>query len=85
MWTYDSSDSSIICLFRHYAPTLPMVPSDFSTLPILRLFRCVTARKRINREVTFTANGKMKFPFCQNTEKLDLFQLFSCLLTRYIE
>ena len=35
--------------------------------------------------MTFMANGKMKFPFCQNTEKLDLIELFSCLLTRYIE
>ena len=32
----------------------------------------------------FTANGKMKFPFCQNIEKLDLIKLFSCLLSRYI-
>ena len=32
----------------------------------------------------FTAKGKMKFPFCQNTEKLDLIKLLSCLLTRYI-
>ena len=31
--------------------------------------------------MTFMANGKMKFPFCQNTEKLDLIKLFSCLLT----
>ena len=36
--------------------------------------------------MTFTANhGKVKFPFCQNTEKLDLSELLSCLLTRYIE
>ena len=35
--------------------------------------------------MTFTANGKMKFPFCQNKEKLDLFKLLSCLLPRYIE
>ena len=27
----------------------------------------------------------MKFPFCQNIEKLDLIKLFACLLTRYIE
>ena len=36
--------------------------------------------------MTFTANGNMKFPFCQKTEKLDLIsELLSCLLTRYIE
>ena len=32
-----------------------------------------------------TANGKMKFTFCQNPEKLDLFNLLSCLLPRYIK
>ena len=26
--------------------------------------------------MTFTANGKMKFSFCQNKEKLDLFSSF---------
>ena len=35
--------------------------------------------------MTFTANGKMKFSFCQNKEKLDLFKLLCCLLPRYIE
>ena len=38
--------------------------------------------------ITFTANGKpckMKFPFCQNTEKLDSINLLSYLLTSYIE
>ena len=35
--------------------------------------------------MTFTANGKMKFPFSQNSENLDLIKLFSCLVTRYIE
>ena len=35
--------------------------------------------------MTFTANGKMKFSFYQNTEKLDLFKLFSCLLPKHIE
>ena len=35
--------------------------------------------------MTFTANGKMKFPFCQNTGKLDLIKLLSCLLARYIK
>ena len=39
--------------------------------------------QRLSR--TLTANGKMKFPFCQNNEKRDLIKLFSCLLTRYIE
>ena len=34
--------------------------------------------------MTSTTNSKMKFPFCQNTEKLDLSELLSCLLTRYI-
>ena len=29
----------------------------------------------------FTANGKMKFSFCQSTEILDLLKLLSCLLT----
>ena len=33
--------------------------------------------------MTFTANGKMKFHFCQNIEKLDLIKLSACLLTRY--
>ena len=33
--------------------------------------------------MTSTANGKMKFPFCQNIEKVDVIKLFSCLLTRY--
>ena len=35
--------------------------------------------------MTFTANGKMKFSFRQNKEKLDLFKLLSCLLPRYME
>ena len=35
--------------------------------------------------MTFTANGKMKFCFCQNRVRLDLFKLLSCLLPRYIE
>ena len=29
--------------------------------------------------MTFTANGQMKFSFSQNTEKLDLIKVFSCL------
>ena len=33
---------------------------------------------------TSNVNGKMKFPFCQNTEKLDLIKVL-CQLTRYIE
>lgn len=33
----------------------------------------------------FTANGKMKFPSCENTEKFDLIKLFPFLSTRYIE
>jgi len=32
-----------------------------------------------------TAKGKMKFPFRQYLEKLDLIKLLSCLLTRYIK
>jgi len=39
--------------------------------------------QRLN--MTPTAKGKMKYPFRQNTEKLDLIQLLSFLLTRYIE
>ena len=35
--------------------------------------------------MTLAANGKMKFAFCQNTEKRDLFKLLSCMLPRYIE
>ena len=35
--------------------------------------------------MTFTANGKTKFPFRQNTKKPDLIKLLSCLLSRYIE
>ena len=34
--------------------------------------------------MTFTANGKMKFLFRQNTDKLNLSKLFYCLLTRYL-
>ena len=33
----------------------------------------------------FTANGKTKFPFRQNTEKPDLIKLLSCVFSRYIE
>ena len=35
--------------------------------------------------MTSTASSKMKFSCRQNTEKLYLFKLLSCLLTRYIE
>ena len=34
--------------------------------------------------MTSTANGKMKFLFRQNTDKLNLSKLFYCLLTRYL-
>ena len=35
--------------------------------------------------MAFAANGKMKFPFRQDTEEFDLIKLLSSLLTRYIE
>ena len=39
------------------------------------------------REITHDVYGKRqdKISFCQNTEKLDLFKLHSCLLPRCIE
>ena len=51
------------------------------------VFRCLLRGLEIieRLSMTFTANGKMRFSFCQNMYKLDLSELLSCLLTRYIE
>ena len=43
--------------------------------------------KRNNRDIKHDVYGKRQdeISFCQNTEKLDLIKLLSCLLTRYVE
>ena len=64
---------------------LPIVAGDQKISFVVHSLTHFKEVKLERLSMTFTVNGKMKFPFCQNTEKLDLSELLSCLLTRYIE
>ena len=77
-----------VCLIVRHITSLGRM-EDFAKRLSPRLKVAIKSRdeyRKIERlNVTFTAKGKMKFSFCQNKEKLDLFKLLSCPLPRYIE